>query len=227
MENKRVYRIIWAVMLCACAALIFLPFGGNEKIGSGDGTVNTEYIACSPDGVLSGMSIKEVLDSRATDTVWIETDCTGWEKFAFFCERAFEYGDYELFDYSGKMTYYFDDTERLSFSCFRLSDDVSASDVFYKVTKELSDNYGEYSRTVFDDYINGEHHVEEKRWYIITPNKEHMDAIRQWEYISVFLDTDMDELTIYQFGWGIDPVPEESGICRTEELYQTYSSRKD
>ena len=227
MENKRVYRIIWVVMLCACAALIFLPFGGNEKTGADDGTVNTEYIGCSPDMVLSGMSLKEALDSRAPDTVWTETECTGWEKFAFFCEKAFECGDYELFGFSGKMTYCFDDADRLSFSCFRLSEDISAADVFNKVTGELSDTYGEYSRTSFDDYVNGEHHTEEKRWYIITPNKEHMESMRQWEYISIFLDADLDRLTIYQFGWGIDPVPEESGICLTEELYQTYTSRED
>jgi len=227
MNNKHVYWIIWAALACACAALLFLPFKGNAPASDTEENDRLEYISCSPDQVLSGMSMDAVFETRDTDTAWTETGCSGWERFSCFCETAFKCGDYELYGRRGEMTYYFDGSGKLSFSCFRVSEEVSAAEEFERVSKELSDAFGEYSRTVFDDYVNGEHHTEEKRWYIITPDREHMDNMRSWEYISVFLDSDRDELYIFQFGWGIDPTPEGCGICQQSELYDTYLSRED
>ena len=115
--NKRHFLIIWALMICAMALILFLPVGRKEI--QEEGVSRDEYIRNSPDAVISSMPLEEVLASRGEETVFTEIPCGDWERFAFFAERAFECDGYTLLGIKGTMTYYFDEFDRLDFSCFK------------------------------------------------------------------------------------------------------------
>ena len=224
MKSKGILLIVWAVMIAAIIMLI-IPSGKNEYLENR--TVNSDYIQYSPDGVLSYMSVEDVLTSREPQTVWTEVPCTDWERFAFFCDSAFTCSEYELFGLKGTMTYYFDSMDRLSYSCFRV-DNISADpDAVYRLTKELTQKYGGcLSGSGMDDEAYGEYHREYKCYYVITPGRGDWNNCRDWEYITTFHDEDTDTLYVYQFGWGIDPIPEGTGLCSINDLYDTFSRRE-
>ena len=217
--SKRNFLIIWILMICAMVLILFLPVGRKDQ--PGDEVSRDEYIQYSPDAVISTMPLEEVLKSRDGYSAFTEIPCGDWEHFAFFAERAFECNGYTLLGIEGTMTYYFDEFDRLDFSCFKA--DLSQSDVDGLI-RDLTEKYGRTDLGQgIDDTAYGQYHSEEKKYFIIAPGR---DDMREREYLTVFCDKDMDLLYIYQFGWGIDPVPEGSGICVLNDLYETFLTRK-
>lgn len=219
MKNRRIIWIVWISMICTMTLLLCIPSANTEE------TVTVappymEYLEYSPDRVISYMDINDVLSTRDQNCLWTEELCSEWEQYVFFTEKSFTCEDYQLLGYNGSMTYYFDNNGKLCYSQF-LIDIYNTAEAYDSLKAVLTAKYGEsyYSKSVKNDG-EPDSHDEKKVYYVITPNGNDMNFYREWEFISIFLDADRNKLYVYQFGWGIDPLPEGTGLCSMDILYE-------